>query len=799
LYTLQQLAEITGAELFTKTPHQSVHHFFTDSRQAIQPNSLFIALHGERFNGHDYIADISAPKIAFLVSEQASITDSASFLLVKDTQQAFQQIAAHHRSQFSLPVVGITGSYGKTIVKEWLFQLLSPNLYVCKSPKSYNSQIGVPLSVLQLTKTHQFALFEAGISKTGEMQKLANIIRPNIGIITNIGDAHNEGFRDHEQKMKEKLLLFEESDVLIYEDNSAISFTLREAYSKKKHISWTALDQKVQLNGEQFDLPATNSPYFAKNIGHCIALMKHLGFSSEEIVERCKALQTLPMRLEISNGKLNSTILNDSYSNDLSGLRIALEHAKKVAPQKQLSLILSSFQESGLTNDRLTQTLTELFSSLNIENLILIGDSYVENNTLSTAATSVCQYSSTEAAMLEHDWKSLNNQMVVVKGARIDRLERIVSLLKSKTHQTVWEINLSHLIENLNYFKSRLQKGVKLLAMVKATAYGTEADKIAQTLQDQNVDYLGVAYPEEGVALRNEGIHLPILVMNCAEAHFHLALSHQLEIQVFSLDQLKHLISHCRASQKKANIHIKLETGMNRLGFQENELPILTSLLAEAQDAISVTGILSHLATADDLHSTEFAEQQIAHFEHMANQILPHCSQQPLLHILNSSAMSQRNFSQFDMVRLGIGLHGISSLKETQSKIKQVGALLATISQVKTVKIGESVGYGRAFTAQKETRVATVTIGYADGYDRRLGNGKGEMLVHNKRAKTLGNICMDMCMVDVTDIPQAKAGDEVIVSNEHLPINELATKIGTIPYELLTSISSRVQRRFIYE
>ncbi len=668
LFTLQELAKITDGQLYAKHAHEQVNHIFIDSRSSVLPKSLFIAIKGQRFNGHDFIEELSENKeVFFLVDEKNVIADTHSFILVENTLNAFQAIAKAHREQYQYPVIGITGSAGKTIIKEWLFQLLSPDFYIVKSPKSYNSQVGVPLSVMQMNDKHELGIFEAGISISGEMPNLGAIIQPSIGILTNIGAAHDAGFADRTEKLKEKLKLFSSSDLIILEKEVSIEQLVHQTYPTKEIHSWSISEYEDLV-------PKHIDPYFTKNIGHCIALMTYLGIEEKEIRSRIHQLEQLPMRLEFMNGQWDSVLLNDSYSNDISGLGIVLDHARKTEPQKKVTLCLGQFQESGLTDVELVDKLKTIISGEKIEFLLLFGAFYKKNRPFfEKMAENVYFFNDTKSAIHSFNWRQLQNKLVVCKGSRSDQLEHIVDHLKEKNHDTIWEVNLSSLIENLNYFKSRLQKGVKLLVMVKATAYGTEANKIAQVLQNQRVDYLGVAYPEEGVALIQDGIELPILVMNTSRSQFERATAHHLEIQVFSIEHLTSFIDFALAHKlKHYPIHIKLETGMNRLGIESKDLPELISLLEKHKDQIRVKGILSHLAAADELSQKEYTLQQIKHFNSMVDQLLPYCAEQPILHLLNTSGILDDEIPQYDMVRLGIGLHGISMNEQINKEIKQV-------------------------------------------------------------------------------------------------------------------------------
>lgn len=758
-------------------------------------DTLFIAICGNQFDGHQFIEELEQRGVRyFMVNKDYNVQSKKSnFLLVDDTLTAFQQLASYHRDQYSIPVVGITGSNAKTICKEWSYQLMHQEYSIVKSPKSYNSQVGVPLSVLQIEDYHQMAIFEAGISTILEMKPLAKIIKPTVGIFTNIGSAHSEGFESVEQKIEEKLQLFSSCHTIIYcKDHLPIAQAINNHFPNHNTIAWSIQNNRFVFDQIQIDLPTHSQLFFHENIGHCIALLLHFSYSEKQIKEKLNHLQPIPHRLQVLQGKEHSTIINDSYNNDFAGLEVALQFAHQQTSPNPLTVILSSFEQSNLLPSTQLHKLTELLTRYHVKELIGIGDLYQQPYSFPFSF----QYFESTKAFLQSKF-SPAHKTILIKGARSYQLEQITNTLQQKTHETIWEINLPALVNNLNVYKSLLQDNVKLMVMVKALAYGTSAHQIAHLLEHLHVDYLGVAYPDEGKQLRNHGISLPILVLNTAESSFQTAIDAQLDISIYSINQCKQFIQYCqKQSITNYPIHIKIDTGMHRLGIEQQDMQELISLITSPE--IKVVGIYSHLATADDISFTSFTTQQRQTFDHLVSLILPHLSQKPILHLLNSSGIVNSRIPQYDMVRLGIGLHGISSNTHVQNKLQQVGTLKATISQIKTIQPGDYVGYAGAYKADKHITIATITIGYADGYDRRFGNGVGKVLIHNTLASTVGNICMDMTMIDITHI-HAKPGDEVIITSPQLPITQLAASIHTIPYELLTDVSPRIPRRFIEE
>lgn len=780
-----------------------IYSVSTDSRLSASSNTLFIAIKGERFDGHEFIQEMEEKGVKhFIVHKNYPLEkkSTSNFILVENTLDALQELAKHHRSLFQLPTIAITGSNGKTIVKEWLHQLLARDYSIVKSPKSYNSQIGVPISVLQMDSFHQIGIFEAGISKVDEMQKLEAILKPSIGIFTNLGTAHSSGFTSQQEKLNEKLSLFQHCETLIYEKtNDWVEETIIKTFKEKQLIAWEATKNTILINGHSFTIPQHDDVFFIKNLGHCIALMHHLQYNTKTILKRISYLQTIPHRLQIIKGNHNCQIINDTYNNDLAGLNIALQFTQQQQSTNQLIAILSSFEETGLNSKEITREIKQLIEQYNVTELIGIGSYFMEETKAIQQFIHLTAYPTKDEFTKHIQNHTFQDSTILIKGSRTLFFNTLVPHYQEKTHDSVWEINLSSFIHNINVFKRELNPNVKMMVMVKALAYGAGSEQIATILEHQNIDYLGVAYPEEGKDLRKFGIEeTPILVMNTSLSNFKVATDAQLEIETYSIRHLKQLIHHLRKEQKtRYPIHIKLDTGMHRLGFIQSDIGQLIPLLSSNE--ILVKGIFSHLSSSDDETEIEFSLAQQALFQKMLTQILPHCNEKPIVHLLNSNGIPNKQLNQFDMVRLGIGAYGLSSHERIQKQLVQIGTLKATISQIKHIQAGESIGYSRSFRAKTEMKIGTITIGYADGYDRRFSNGTGIVLVHGKQTKTIGRVCMDMTMIDLTHISNVKEGDEVILTSPELPVQQLADAIETIPYELLTNISERVARKFIWE
>ncbi len=779
----------------------------TDSRKpVIAGTSVFFAIKGERHDGHQFLDELYAMGLRqFVVETETDFSrfPEANLVQVPSTVRALQQLASNHRKKFNIPVVGITGSNGKTTIKEWLFQVLSPDCRVAKSPGSYNSQIGVPLSVWGLNAAHNLAVFEAGISTTGEMEKLREVIRPTIGIFTNVGTAHSEGFYSNKEKADEKARLFIGCDRTIYcKDHILVDEALRRievptwswGFVKEADVQLESLGtHRFRVNWPkgsfELQLPFSDSA-MQENAFHVVAYLLYQGYVPVTIQERINTLHAVPMRLELKQGVHRSLLIDDSYNNDLAGLKISLDFLRSQQKHRKV-LILSDILQSGLEPDELMTRIDMLLKS-DITTFIGIGPVLSAHRDKLPEGTF---YQSTEEFLDKADLAEFADSVILIKGARPFQFERIARRLQRKAHGTVMEINLTAMVHNLNYFKSRLKPGIRVMAMVKAFAYGSSSEEVANLLQYHRVDYLGVAFADEGVELRKNNITIPIMVMNPSEESFDTLLQHHLEPEVYSLRMFRNLIGFLNG--RPCNVHLKLDTGMRRLGFQTEDLADLEKLLAKAGN-VNVASMFSHLSGADEASHDAFSTQQANQFTAMADRLEKVLGYKPLRHLLNSPGILRFPDYQFDMVRLGIGLYGVDPTKEGAANLVPVVTLKTIVSQVKRLRPGDAVGYGRRGSVDKETTTATLAIGYADGFSRRMSNGLGKVLIHGKLAPVKGNVCMDMTMVDVTGIP-VKEGDEAIIFGPGLPIQEVASWIETIPYEILTSTSDRVKRVFFAE
>jgi len=802
-----QLAKIAGGKNLQFHHDHPIESISVDSRKATPgPSMLFFAIKGERHDGHEYLSDLYGQGLRQFVVEQrpSSLADfpEANFLLVQSTVAALQQIAAFHRSSFSYPVIGITGSNGKTIIKEWLFQMLSKDHIIVKNPGSYNSQIGVPLSVWQMGLHHQLGIFEAGISKPGEMENLERVIQPTIGVLTNIGSAHDEGFLNKDQKLAEKLKLFKNSQVLIYcADQQNVENAVKK--SGIKTFSWGSgpnADVKISVQDTICHVTTGGQSHVIKlpfadkatveNCLHCLALMVYLGLNFKKIQRGITNLRSVPMRMEMKEGINQSYIVDDTYNNDLGGMELSLQFLAHQNQKKKKRLIFSDVLESGLSEELLVQQVVTLLGKYPLQGIVAIGPVMAKYQSLFPKSASF--FISTDEFLNHFDFASINDEVILVKGARSFTFEKIVNRLQRKVHSTVMEIDLGALVHNLNFFKSRLKPTTKIMVMVKAFAYGSGGPEVANVLQYHKVDYLGVAYVDEGVDLRKNNIIVPIMVMNPSEDSFDTLLGYNLEPEIYNFKIFHALLRYL--GSRSCTVHIKLDTGMHRLGFERSDLPEVVKLLKENPN-IHVASIFSHLAGADEAGHDAFSNQQGDLFKVYADLISAALPYHPLYHILNSGGILRLSHLQFDMVRLGIGLYGVDPTQNDFKELQPVATLKTIISQIKSIPQGESIGYGRKGVAEKDLKLATIAIGYADGFSRRLSQGIGEVLINGSRAKVIGNVCMDMTMVDITGL-DVKEGDEVIIFGNELPIQTMASKINTIPYEILTNVSERVKRIF---
>jgi alanine racemase len=825
-YSIEKISSIVSGSLHLSNPdHTDILYLLTDSRKIVTPEfSLFFAIKGDRRDGHEFIESLIETGVYnFVISNLGHISNKkANFIVVDDTLAAMQNLAAFHRTQFNIPVIGITGSNGKTIVKEWLYQLFREDHHIVRSPKSYNSQIGVPLSVWQMKEENDFAIFEAGISMPGEMQKLEEMIHPSIGIFTNIGQAHDENFSSLKEKIIDKLKLFKHAGKLIYckdytdirEQLSTIDFLPEDlklfTWSRKssadlligritKDVSETEIQGIYKNNFISIHIPFTDEAS-VENAIHCWALMLMMDYENETIAERMKMLSPVAMRLEMKEGINNCSIINDSYNSDLGSLSIALDFLNQQKQHNKKTVILSDILQSGKNEKNLYTEVAELLGKKNITKLIGIGSAISNQSELFKMEKSF--YTSTEDFLKEVNGIIFNNETILLKGARLFGFERITKVLQQKAHETVLEINLNSLVHNLNYYKSRLRPETKIMAMVKAFSYGSGTFEIANTLAFHKVDYLAVAYADEGVELRKSGITIPIMVMNPEEQSFDTMITYNLEPEIYSFNILNHFSETVKRRSENRNqipfpIHIKLDTGMRRLGF---EMVDINELIVRIRNNkyLKIDSVFSHLAGSDESMHDGFTKKQIETFTKATHEIQSHFQYPFLRHILNSAGIIRFPEAQFEMVRLGIGLHGIAATPAEQKQLQTISTLKTTISQIKMIKAGESVGYNRKGIATHDMQIATVGIGYADGLSRRLGNGNGKMLVNGKPAPIIGNVCMDMTMIDITDLP-AREGDEVIVFGNEYTISQMAVDMETIPYEVLTNISQRVKRIYFHE
>jgi Alr-MurF fusion protein len=819
MFSFSKLASITGGKVIQYVTDQPIGTLLLDSRKLqVADDSLFLATRGQHHDSHQFLAMVYAQGIRQFVVERADNTaykylKGANIIQVASSIDALQQIAAYHRSQYQFPLLAITGSNGKTIIKEWLSQLLALQYSVTKSPQSYNSQIGVPYSVWLMDATHEYGVFEAGISRPGEMAKLESILKPTVGMFTNIGSAHDAGFATRQQKIKEKALLFKNCQRLYYSiDHTPIHQVLTALYHNKvRLVTWSLLDRvadyKVQkhlsITDKTTELTVTTQqqqyvftlPFqdevSIENAVHCVVFLLHEAFSPTLIQANLKKLRAVPMRMTLKQGTNRCQIIDDTYNNDLVGLRGALDFMARQKPLSRRTVVLSDLLQTGLAPEKLYPQIAQMLKEKQVNKVIGIGKELTAHAT-AFASFDTHFYDCTEELLKEDIQNKFSNELILVKGARRFGLERVVDRLQQKIHSTVLEVDLDAITHNLNFFRSRLAGGTQMMAVVKAFAYGSSGFEIAHLLQYHRVDYLAVAYADEGVLLREHGITLPIMVMNPTPESFDKLLAYGLEPEVYSLKLLCALRDFLARRNKEINIHLKLETGMYRLGFEERELSALVQVL-RSTSSLRVVGIMSHLAASADPQHDAYTKSQFALFTKQATYIEERLGICAIKHLLNSSGILRFPEYQLDMVRLGIGLYGVGVDQEVQQQVVIASTLKTVISQIKTIPQGATVGYGRRGLARKPMQLATLAIGYADGFGRALGNGIGSVWINGHLAPIVGDICMDMSMVDVTDIPAAE-GDEVIIFGKELPIDHVAAAMSTIAYEVLTNVSERVKR-----
>lgn len=819
-YTIEQIAALCEGRLVKgSTPVSQVQYLVTDSRRISFPNtSLFIALRTPLRDAHVYIEEVYQRGVRlFLVQhlpENNTYTD-ADFIVVPDTLVAFQLLAARHREQFTYPVIGITGSNGKTIVKEWLYQLLQHDYSIVRSPRSYNSQIGVPLSVWQMNSRNTLGIFEAGISQPGEMPALQKMIRPTIGLLTNIGEAHSEGFTSLEEKLQQKLLLFSGADMLFcnMDDarieqavmNTGVSlFTIGHAAGNtlqilsSMHLAGATRIAAVYHEVERsIEIPFTDSAAVQNAIA-CWAVMLYMGVTDVDIATRMKVLQPVDMRLQMVQALNGSAVINDSYSFDITSFSIAIEFLQQQQQYHQKTVILSDLP--AFTPDETYSVAAHILAQKQVHRIITIGSKWQSLSRLLTVLPAkVEQYATTDAFLQQTTVHHFRNEVILLKGARVFAFERIAAMLSQQVHRTVMEINLSALAHNLRQYQQRLQPGTRLMAMVKAFGYGAGSAEVANVMQFHKVDYLAVAYADEGVDLRKAGIGLPILVLNVDEAAFDAIVEYNLEPELFSFPILQAFLRFLQhQGLQQYPVHIKLDTGMHRLGFEESDMPALAALLQQ-QQLLMIKSVFSHLASSEDPNDDSFTHLQARRFERCCD-VLKEALRYPFIrHLSNSAAIFRLPELQYDMVRLGIGLYGVDSANEHQLSLQTVGTLTTTIAQLRHVKAGETVSYNRRGKITRNSRIATLRIGYADGYSRKLGYGRGKVWIKGQLVPVVGTVCMDMMMVDVTDVPDVTENDTVEIFGPHLPVQQVAAWSETIAYEILTGIGQRIKRVYFEE
>ena len=818
-YNISEIITALGVKQKKSVQDATITNLLTDSRKVSYPEeTLFFALATKTNDGHCYIDDLYTQGVRnFVVSSNYELVEAhtdANFLIVKNPLVALQRLVAYHRHKFDIPVIGITGSNGKTIVKEWLYQLLQNDYNIVRSPRSYNSQTGVPLSVWQLDDTSTLGIFEAGISLPDEMEHLEPIIHPTIGVFTKLGEAHQENFASMQQKCNEKLELFINSEVIIYNgDNPIITRCVENMALSPKTFTWSRvnresplfisdikrLDDKTIIKysflgyDTELEIPFTDGASIENAISS-IATLLYMRVLPDEIKKRMATLERVAMRLDVRTGKNNCILINDTYNSDFNSIKIALEFQNQRRMEKPLkkTFILSDVFQSGSLPKTLYRKVSEIVEQNNVDKIIGIGHDISQFSSVFTIEKQF--FNTTDDFIKSQVWKHFKDELILVKGARSFHFEKIIALLEKRIHDTVLEVDLDALVNNFNLYKSKISNRAKLIAMVKANGYGAGAIEIAKTLQYHRCGYLAVAVASEGVALREAGISIPIIILNPETNGFEELINSNLEPEIYNFRILQSFMKDAkRLGVTDYPIHIKLDTGMHRLGFVREEIPQLLEILKK-QKSLRIESVFSHLAASESWVFDEYTAKQVETFEELSAQFEEQLNYKIRRHILNSAGIERFPNNQLDMVRLGIGLYGVSS--NNLRGLQNVCTLKTTILQIKTLKSNDSVGYGRKEVLDHDAQVATIRIGYADGLSRQFGNRKGKVLINGEYAPIVGDVCMDLCMVDVTEI-EAKEGDEVIIFGKDLSVVELAESIGTIPYEILTSVSPRVKRVYV--
>lgn len=820
-HTIRHIASVVSGSFLQFHQDDLIEQLLTDSRRLVFPDStLFFALYGSRREGHAFISDLYLRGVRNFVVYQTMLVEDypeANFILVKNSLRALQSLAIFHRQQFDLPVIGITGSNGKTIVKEWLNQLLEDRYRIVRSPRSYNSQIGVPLSVWQISETNDLALIEAGISQTGEMKILEEIIKPTIGVFTNIGEAHDQGFENTHAKILEKLELFIQATILIYPSD--------QTQLEKAILAWHFLHPSVRLISigssaeamiqvkniqKQKGKTAITLTYKNENLNldigfedeasiqnamTCIAVMLYLSVPVKELQSRLNRLSPLAMRMEMKTGINHSSVINDSYSADISSLRMALDFLFQQKQHDKRTLILSDILETGRKPQSLYKEVATLLKKYPVDRLIAVGEQLSVSDLffIDSGVKEKLFFKTTENLLDALPGLEFRDETILLKGARMYGFERIDQVLSLQVHETLMEVNLEAMAQNLKQYQQILHSNTRIMAMVKAFSYGTGGFEIARLLEFHKVDYLGVAYVDEGVALRRAGIRLPIIVMNTEENALPPLFEWRLEPVIYSfrvLSALQKLLK--QEAVNRFPVHIELETGMNRLGFGSSQIGELSEQLLSPD--FRVQSVFSHLAASEEAQQDEFTQSQFESYQSMAGRIREALGYPFIRHISNSAGIVRDPSLQLDMVRIGIGLYGIDPASSGLLDLKEVGTLKTTIAQIKELAKGETIGYNRRGIADHKMKIGTLRLGYADGYPRSLGNGVGKVWYRGRLLPTIGTISMDLMMIDLSEVPEAMEGDEVVIFGNSLSVTDLARWAGTIPYDILAGISQRVKR-----
>ena len=817
-YTIESIADFCSVQAQIAIPGSNVSNIIIDHRDIHWHGALFVALKGSRSDGHDFIPElIERGSRNFLITDAAigkAHEGEANFIVVKDAVMALQEIAKEHRDNYKIPIVGAAGSNGKTIVKEWINSLLEASHQICRSPKSYNSQIGVALSLMQLGSKHTLGVFEAGISKPGEMALLQQMIAPSIGIFTNLGDAHAAHFNSYKEKLGEKLKLFAHSNQVIV-NRDQFWFAEYNGDIKDKFFTWSRelKESDVCVNGVKvrsgstiIDLNHENRQYqiqipfedraSIENAIHCFCICLLLGCANQQALKRFSFLAPVAMRMEMKQGVENSILIDDSYNSDLGSLQAALDQLGSQKAEARVVILTDMYQNSP--GDHLYHELASILNESRVDELICIGPDLAKYHSLFTTK-SIQNFENADQYWEQLDTTQLRNKAILVKGARAFRLEKLAQRLQAQQHETTLQVDLHKLGQNLKYFRTQINPKTKIMVMVKAFSYGSGGFEVANYLQNQKVDYLAVAYADEGVALRKRGIRLPIMVLSPAKTSYDSVIRFQLEPEIYSLRSLMEFIDSAallRHLFHELNIHVKIDSGMHRLGFERTDVRDLLKLLSEAP-FIRVASVFTHLSAADSEEEDDFTTMQIERYQSVAAAIESGLDYHVMNHVLNSTGILRFPQYHFDMVRIGIGLYGFAGT-DSSKFLQALGAFKSYIIQIRTVAPQESVGYSRAGASDKERRIATIAVGYADGLDRRLGHGEWSLKWQGQACPIVGNVCMDMCMIDVTDC-EAKEGDEIMIFEGADDVSAMAKKLGTIPYEILTKVSQRVSRVYLQE